>query len=153
MWLLWCSLKSGFFFQYIRGAEICREMRKTVLILSTDESQSRPVYGMLANVGFRPEVKSDCSLLAEKLNGNSVAAIILDLDGACPDNKMIRRFKQKNPSIALFGMSANTFHPALKESLEKHIFACMLKPVDPDELLFLLKCGCEGRDSIYNGIP
>ena len=32
------------------------------------------------------------------------------------------------------------FHPELKEALCYHIFACINKPVDPDELVYWIRC-------------
>jgi hypothetical protein len=35
--------------------------------------------------------------------------------------------------------SAKRFHPELQDAIQHHIYACLNKPVDPDELLFWVK--------------
>lgn len=118
-------------------------MKPTVILLGADESQYSRITGLLAENGFLPEKCSNFSVLSETFCDKPVSALILDIDSVSPDNHLLRLFKRNNPDVVLLGISANSFHPDLKESMEKYIFACMLKPVDPDEVLFLLKSGCD----------
>jgi len=114
-----------------------------IMILGTDEGQSERLAGLLQANGYHPDVKDNFAMLTERLTEKKPAAIILDIDAAPHDNHLFRAFKRNNPDVILLGLSAYSFHPALKESMEKHIFACMVKPIDPDEVLFLLKTGCD----------
>jgi hypothetical protein len=36
-------------------------------------------------------------------------------------------------------LSSARFHPELKESFLSHIYACLTKPIDPDELRYWLR--------------
>jgi hypothetical protein len=36
-------------------------------------------------------------------------------------------------------MSKNPFHPELKDAICYHIYACINRPIDPDELFYWLK--------------
>ncbi len=123
-------------------------MKPTILILGKDACQCSGIADLLAQNGFRPEVTSNFSALAEYPLDPGVAAIILDIDAMAPDNNLFRRFKRNNPGVVLLGMSNRPFHPELRESMEKHIFACANKPVDPDEILFLLKSGCDANGDV-----
>jgi len=67
------------------------------------------------------------------------SALIIDLDSLPVDKKFFRNFKQKHPSLCILGISSQAFHPELKEAMRQHIFACLKKPVDLDELSFLLR--------------
>ncbi len=118
-------------------------MDQRVIILGTDENQCNLISGLLKENGYKPQVRNNFTILEKKLPRHEFSAVILDLDSVSTDNHMFRCFKRNNPDIVLLAVSARSFHPDLKESMEKHIFACMLKPVDPDEILFLLKSGCD----------
>jgi hypothetical protein len=37
-------------------------------------------------------------------------------------------------------MSSDRFHPELKDAICYHIYACLTKPLDYDELLYWLRC-------------
>jgi hypothetical protein len=72
----------------------------------------------------------------------------LDIDTVPVNNRTIRDLALKNPSVRFLCTSKDRFHPELKDAICYHIYACLNKPIDPDELLFWLK-------SIYEeeGIP
>ncbi len=118
-------------------------MKQTILILGTDKDQFNQIADLLGKNGYQTEIKNNFSLPAGKLQDNTIAAVIIDIDDTPQDNRVFRRFKQDNPNIVLLAVSSRPFHPELKESMEKYIFACTSKPVDPDEILFLLKSGCD----------
>ena len=44
-----------------------------------------------------------------------------------------------SPNETIIALSREQFHPGLEESLRDHIYACLGKPADPDELLYVLK--------------
>ena len=123
-------------------------MKPTILILGKDASQCNGIADLLAQNGFLPQVKNNFSALKKHPLAPEIAAIILDIDAMAPDNHLFRRFKRHNPGVILLGMSNRPFHPELRESMEKHIFACANKPVDPDEILFLLKSGCDTNGDV-----
>ncbi len=63
----------------------------------------------------------------------------MDIDSIQIDNRMIRDLTIKYPDILFLCTSKDRFHPELKDAICYHIFACLNKPVDPDELFYLLK--------------
>jgi hypothetical protein len=52
---------------------------------------------------------------------------------------MIRDLALKYPAVRFLCKSKDRFHPELKDAICYHIYACLTKPVDPDELLFWIK--------------
>ena len=51
---------------------------------------------------------------------------------------MLRDLKKKH-YITIIAVSERKLHPELAESMGSHIFASLVKPVDPDDLEYLLK--------------
>lgn len=73
--------------------------------------------------------------------------IIIDLDSLPVDRTYFRNFRQQHPHISVLCMSQRQFHPELEEAIRENIFACVNKPVDPEEIGFLLKSVHENRVS------
>jgi DNA-binding response OmpR family regulator len=65
--------------------------------------------------------------------------LLLDLDHLSVDNRYIRELSRQQPKLSIIAVSSRTFHPELEEALSSHISACLVKPVDIDELLFWLR--------------
>lgn len=70
----------------------------------------------------------------------SVLSIILDLDSIRFENRSIKKIAKRYPETPLLSISQQRFHPHLKEAISEHLFACLVKPIDPDELHYFLKC-------------
>ena len=66
-------------------------------------------------------------------------AVIIDIDSIPVDNRTIRNLTLKYPGVRFLCTSKDKFHPELKDAICYHIYACLNKPVDPDELLFWIK--------------
>ena len=63
---------------------------------------------------------------------------MLDLDTEQVTNAALRELKKKH-SLTIIALSGEHLHPDLEESLRHHIYACLGKPADPDELLYILR--------------
>ncbi len=79
-------------------------------------------------------------------------AVIIDIDTVPINNRLIRELTLKYPGIYFFCLSKDRFHPELKDAICYHIYACLNKPVDPDELFYLLKDIYE-NESDSNDLP
>jgi len=66
--------------------------------------------------------------------------VILDLDSVCINNRAVRELTIEYPHVYFLCMSKDRFHPELKDAICYHIFACLTKPLDYDELLYWLRC-------------
>jgi DNA-binding NtrC family response regulator len=65
--------------------------------------------------------------------------MIIVLDTLPVDKLFFRDLKRLHPMMNIIGLSKQSFHPELEEAISQHIFACVNKPVDPEEIIFLLK--------------
>ena len=70
---------------------------------------------------------------------NDYAVVIIDLDTIPVDMRLFRRLKRLKPALNIIGLSSRPFHPGLEEAMTSYIYACLSKPVDEDELNFLIK--------------
>ena len=77
--------------------------------------------------------------LESLIQNENYIAVIIDIDSVPVDNRTIRNLALKYPGVRFLCTSKDRFHPELKDAICYHIYACLKKPVDPDELLFWIK--------------
>ena len=114
-------------------------MKKRILIMDSDPESCRKFCTLLEKGGYATTPMHSMLNLEERLTAGGYLAIILDIDTVPIDNRTIRELTIQYPEVYFFAVSAYRFHPELKDAICYHIFACMNKPVDPDELFFWLK--------------
>lgn len=73
------------------------------------------------------------------IEGSSCRAVILDLDTVPVNNRHLRDIKKTFPDLYVVAVSDRSFHPELKEAMAAYIYACLCKPIDPEELAYWLK--------------
>jgi DNA-binding NtrC family response regulator len=78
----------------------------------------------------------DLEIMLQKI---PFAVTALDLDEIPLDDRLIKEMALKCPSLKIIGFSNRHFHPELKESMKSYIYAAISKPVDSDELIYLVK--------------
>ena len=120
---------------------------KTVLVVS-DSSISEPsldLCGLMQNKGYRCSAESSIEDLPACMGGEDYLALIIDIDSVEVNNRLIRDLKRRCPGIELLCVSSTRFHPELKEAIAHHFYACLMKPVDTDELFYWLKCISENE--------
>ena len=66
-------------------------------------------------------------------------AVILDLDTVPVNNQFLRGLRKIHPQIDILGISELSYHPGLEEVIGSHLLACLVKPLDVEELCFWLK--------------
>jgi DNA-binding NtrC family response regulator len=110
---------------------------KTILLIGCKDQQEilrvlqRQQY-MFRCVDTLPEAESSLSF-------SGFAAILLDIDTVSVTHPLIRNLVSIQPGIPLLCVSNRRLHPELKEAFHDHIYACLSKPVDTDELQYWLK--------------
>ena len=75
-------------------------------------------------------------------------AVILDLDSIVLQSQAIRALKKRHPHLHILGVSKLLLHPGLEELIGSHLYACLVKPLDEEELLFWLKSIAENLGNI-----
>ena len=114
--------------------EIIAKMKKGIIVLDTDKKSSRSLSDMLVSRDYPVTVTPELSCLEKLIESNQYVAVIFDIDSI--DNRIIRDLALKFPGLCFLCTSKDRFHPELKDAICYHIYACLNKPIDPDELIF-----------------
>lgn len=107
-------------------------------MLVTQESPSRALHSILSQGPYAPYELASLDDVPRYMQGRESGVLIVDLDTEQVTNAALREVKKKHP-ITIIALSREQFHPDLEESLRHHVYACMGKPMDSDELLYLLR--------------
>ncbi len=114
-------------------------MKESIIVVDGDKKSCRAMCKLLEAhqyCGIPCHALADVQGLIEQ---NSCRALILDLDTVPVDNLSFRDLKKANPGLCVLAVSGRLFHPELKEAITSYIYACLCKPVDPDELFYWVK--------------
>lgn len=126
-------------------------MQEPIVVVNSDVALSKELCAVLEREHFRTTALHSLMSLDEEIQGRARRVVILDLDNLPVDNRVFRGLKRTNSGVCIIGLSTRSFHPELKEAMSSHIYACLSKPVDSDELIYWLKSICENdsdsRDS------
>ena len=114
-------------------------MKKKIIILDANQNSSAELSKILDTKSYPFVQGCGLSLLEDELASGQYVAVVLDIDTIPMDNRTIRELAIKYPSVRFLCTSKDRFHPELKDAICYHIYACLNKPVDPDELLFWIK--------------
>lgn len=110
-----------------------------VALLGVDPGSQPEISRIVHDAGFTPRSVATPKALEADLKSAPAAALILDIDSVPLNNRAIRELAAEAPSMPILCLSSARFHPELQESFRRHIYACLAKPLDPDELRYCLK--------------
>ena len=128
------------FTETAQGARV--RMEKGIVVLDANEKQCQKLCAMLEERNYGAIPMYFPSELQEYLQVSTCRVVILDLDTVAVNNRMLGEFRRKNPQVCIVGLSKRQFHPELKEAMSTHIYACLRKPLDPEELIYVLRSTC-----------
>jgi DNA-binding NtrC family response regulator len=114
-------------------------MKKGIILLDADRDSSRRLSKMLTSHDYPVTIVRSVSSLKKIIKSNQYIAVLFDIDSVPVDNRTIRALALKYPGLCFLCTSKDRFHPELKDAICYHIYACVNKPIDPDELLFWIK--------------
>jgi DNA-binding NtrC family response regulator len=114
-------------------------MGATIVVLDADECQRHNLCQLLREHHCPSESLKTLEELNRRIAENDVLAVIIDIDTVAVDNRTIRDLTLQNPGIYFFCLSEGRFHPELEDAICYHIYACINKPIDPDELFFWIR--------------
>ena len=114
--------------------------KNTVAILGADAQDSKAICRIIEKGPYLTKTCPGLRELETMLESSPCQAVILDIDSVPLDNRTIRELTRSYPSTFYLCISRERFHPDLKDAISRHLFACLHKPVDPDELNYFLKC-------------
>jgi len=115
-------------------------MQKSILVLDADEDQCRELCELLEKSQFKATPLFSTHNLEKSIEDTGCQAIFWDIDTVTANNRIIRDLTIKFPGVYFFCLSCHPFHPELQDAICYHIYACINRPVDSDELFFWLRC-------------
>lgn len=113
-------------------------MKQEVAVLVSQESQSQALLAILSQGPYSPCEIDSMGDVSKYMTGREKGVLIIDLDTEQVSNVALRELKKKYP-LTIIALSGEFLHPDLEESLRHHIYACLKKPADPDEVLYMLR--------------
>ena len=114
-------------------------MKKCIVVLDADHSHCGRLCKLLDENQYSIKPIHSIQHLESNIQQCNCLAVILDIDSIPVDNRRIRDLALKYPGTRFLCTSKDRFHPELKDAICYHIYACLNKPIDPDELLFWIK--------------
>ena len=114
-------------------------MQSPIVMVSGDKRESLDLCTLLERHGYKVIRLPAPATLDTQVRESNCRVLLLDLDHIKVDNRFLREFSKRHLGLSIIALSSRTFHPELEEALSSHISACLLKPVDMDELLFWLR--------------
>ena len=117
-------------------------MEKQVVVLDANEEQCLELCAKLGEWQYQTTPMHSLANLESHMQTSSCDVVIMDIDTVPVDNRAIRNLRVGNPEVFLLCVSKDRFHPQLHEALSSHVFACVNRPIDKDELLYWLKSIC-----------
>jgi DNA-binding NtrC family response regulator len=113
-------------------------MKHEVAVIVSQESQSQALRSILSQGAYAAYELDSMGDVSNYMNGRDKGVLIIDLDTEQVTNTALRELKKKH-ALTIIALSGEHLHPSLEESLRHHIYACLKKPADPDELLYMLR--------------
>jgi DNA-binding NtrC family response regulator len=110
-----------------------------VLVAAGDRGPGREVCSLVQELGYAATRISSLKDLEQKLQKDSEVAVILDLDTVPVTNQFLRGLRKVHPQLHILGVSELPYHPGLEELIGSQLLACLVKPLDVEELCFWLK--------------
>jgi DNA-binding NtrC family response regulator len=114
-------------------------MEKSILVLDADKKQCRDLCELLEKGQFKATSLFSTHTLEKSIEDTACEAIFWDIDTVAADNRTVRDLTIKFPEVYFFCISNHPFHPELKDAICYHIYACINRPIDPDELFYWLR--------------
>lgn len=112
--------------------------KPVVAVLATDKDQCQEISELLRASDYPTVALHSFEDLHEQIRGALVKVLLVDLDNMVVDNAFFRNVKKRQPGVFILALSSASHHPDLKEAMGSHIFACLAKPLDQEELLYWL---------------
>ena len=114
-------------------------MKKSIMVLDANEEQCRKLCELLEQSQFKTIGLNSTHNLEQRIKDTACRAIFWDIDTVPADNRTVRIFTRKFPDVYFFCLSRQAIHPELKDAISQHIYACLSRPIDADELFFWLR--------------
>ena len=118
-----------------------------VVVIDADIQHGRQLCDLLQDLNYSVFLIHSLKDLKQELLKDPEVAVILDLDTVPVNNQFFRGLRKIHPQLHMLGVSKLSYHPGLEEVIGSHLFACLVKPLDIEELSFMLKSISENLSS------
>jgi len=115
-------------------------MQKAILLMDADPLGSTGLLAQLSGQDYKTQTVGSLAELRHKLAEEKFMAVLMDIDSVAVDNRAIRELTADFPATPFLCLSQDRVHPELKDAIRDHIYACLTKPVDMDEITYWLRC-------------
>jgi DNA-binding NtrC family response regulator len=110
-----------------------------IIIIGKDEKEFHELIKLIKKKGYKAITRKTILALKKYLSKKKCMAVLIDIDTVSVENRVLRELNLEYPGYPFLCMSKDKYHPDLKEAICYHIYACINKPVNPDELFYLLR--------------
>jgi DNA-binding NtrC family response regulator len=123
--------------KFVQGER--ERMKKSIMVLDANKEQCRELCDLLEKGQFTAIPLFSTDNLEKSITDSECRAIFWDIDTVPADNRTVRIFTNKFPDVYFFCLSRQAIHPELRDAISQHIYACLSRPIDADELFFWLR--------------
>jgi len=110
-----------------------------VLVVTGEKGSGHRICSLLQELDYTASLLHSLKDLERELKKDPDVAVILDLDTAPLTSQFLRGLRKAHPRLNMLGVSELPYHPGFEEVIGSHLLACLVKPLDVDELCFWLK--------------
>lgn len=114
-------------------------MDRGIVVLDADQKQCRQLCELLESQRYRVKPMYTMSSFEGGINMENTAVVLIDIDSVPVDNRLIRDLRCKFPGTRVLLISRGRFHPELRDAISRHVYVCLNRPLDSEELFFWLK--------------
>jgi DNA-binding NtrC family response regulator len=111
-----------------------------ILIVCGLIKEASGMQSLLKTKNIPSQTLTDLTMLQPDSSKGVYQTIIIDIDSVPVSNRMMREMRRQHPRASFLCVSKSSYHPTLQEAIGQYFYACLLKPVDPDELCYWLNC-------------
>jgi len=127
--------------------------KPAVAVADADEVQCGKACAMLQQLDYPATPLYSRLDLEAYLQNQPDGIVILDMDTIPADNRFFRELKRKAPGLYVLALSSRSYHPGLEEAMGSHIYACLAKPLDPEEFRYWMKSIAENVAARQSAAP
>jgi DNA-binding NtrC family response regulator len=110
-----------------------------IVIVGKTDDKYRSLIHLIQEEGYKGITIESIQALKSYLSKEKCMAVLIDIDTVPIKNRKVRELTVQFSQIPFMCMSEDKYHPELKETICYHIYACINKSIDPDELFYLLR--------------
>jgi DNA-binding NtrC family response regulator len=113
--------------------------KPAVVVVDADQENGQEFCIVLQGLNYDAVPLTSLEELDQHIRKNQDFTVILNLDSVSADQHFFRAVKKRHPRLYFLGISQLKYHPGLEEVVGSHLYACLVKPLDLEELDYWLK--------------